>query len=63
MLGPVERLGELGGTDVLVGIGWPAPRKSVVERLRSFARLAFPALVHPRAYVPLTVPVGEGTIV
>lgn len=63
MLGPLARLGELSETDVFVGVGSPAARMKVVDRLRSFAQLAFPALVHPRAYIPDSVPVGEGTII
>ena len=63
MLGPLARLGELSETDVLVGVGSPATRMKVVDRLRSFSQLGLPALVHPRAYIPGSVPVGEGTIV
>jgi hypothetical protein len=63
LLGPLERLRDLGAVDVLIGVGSPAARMRVVERLRSFAGLGFPPLAHPRAYVPDSVPIGEGTIV
>ena len=60
MLGPLARLGELSETGVLVGVGSPATRMKVVDRLRSFSQLGLPALVHPRAYIPGSVPVGRG---
>ena len=58
-----DRLREFATADVLVGVGAPAARMKVVERLRALADPAFPALVHPRAYLPAGVPVGEGAIV
>lgn len=61
-LGPIDWLSGKD-LDVLVGLGLPATRRRVVERLQRDAGLRFPALVHPRAYVPDTVPVGRGTIV
>ena len=49
--------------DVLIGIGAPGVRRTVVERMRQHDGLVFPSLVHPRAYVPNCVPVGNGSIV
>jgi len=73
-----RRLGELvhglpvlGGTswvsgnpsvDVAVGIGSPAGKRRVVQRLRELGA-RFPSLVHPSAVVGGDVEIGEGTIV
>lgn len=48
---------------VLMGIGSPAARCQVVGRLERIARLTFPTLIHPLAWVGNRVQIGEGTIV
>lgn len=51
--------------DVVIGIGIPAVRLSVVDRYRSAGRsLGFPTLIHPRALVDLAgVRLGLGNMV
>lgn len=49
--------------DVLVGVGAPETRQIVIGRLENCRGVSFPSLVHPRAYIPADVPVGQGTIV
>ena len=61
VLGPIDWLSGKD-MDVLVGIGAPGVRRVVAEKLREYHGLAFPGLIHPRAYVPGCVPVGEGSI-
>lgn len=48
--------------DVAVGIGSPAGKRSIVQRLQR-AGACFPSLVHPSAVVGGDVQLGEGTIV
>ena len=67
----VHGLPVLGGTswaagnpsvEVAIGIGSPAGKRRVVQRLRADGCL-FPSLVHPTAVVGGDVELGEGTIV
>jgi sugar O-acyltransferase (sialic acid O-acetyltransferase NeuD family) len=59
----VDWLGERSRTlAVAVGLGNPAPKRRVIERLRQHA-LAFPSIVHPRAVIGRFVEVGEGCVI
>jgi sugar O-acyltransferase (sialic acid O-acetyltransferase NeuD family) len=63
VLGDLDWLTERSGTvAVAVGIGNPAPKRRVVERLRRHSA-KFPAIVHPNAVVGRHVAVGEGTVI
>jgi sugar O-acyltransferase (sialic acid O-acetyltransferase NeuD family) len=63
----------LGGVDwiaaqpreigVVVGIGSPAGKRRVIERLRAIGVTQFPSIVHPQAVIGRFVEIGEGTIV
>lgn len=63
VLGGLEALRDFDEVDVLVAVGGPVARRAVVERLRPLDVVSFPSLVHPRAYVPADVPIGEGVVV
>jgi sugar O-acyltransferase (sialic acid O-acetyltransferase NeuD family) len=62
----------LGGLDWLtertrtvatvVGLGNPAPKRRVVERLRAHSA-GFPSIIHPSAVIGRFVTLGEGTVV
>ena len=70
---PCHGLTTLGGVDwiaaqprtlgVVVGIGNPAVKRRVVERLRAAGVTWFPTIVHPRAILGRFVELGEGSIV
>ncbi len=63
VLGGVEWLTERSRTvGSVVGIGTPAPKRRVVERLRAHSA-GFPSIVHPNAVVGRHVVLGEGCIV
>jgi len=63
----------LGGADwiagqpreigVVVGIGSPAAKRRMIERLRAAGVARFPSIVHPQAVIGRFVEIGEGTIV
>lgn len=46
--------------NVLVGLGYPAPRRAVVGRLSQNAALLFPAVVAAEAYVSPSATLGRG---
>lgn len=65
-LGPDETLDAVTEpTDVVVGIGRPAIRAGVVERLRRNQALSFPTLIHPTAVMDdrARIVMGEGNAV
>jgi len=63
VLGPVAWLDKRNDMDVLLGLGAPRTRKAVVSAIWKNSGLTFPALVHPKAYMPNSVPMGMGVIV
>jgi sugar O-acyltransferase (sialic acid O-acetyltransferase NeuD family) len=64
LLGPIPHLATLGPVRVVVGIGDPRPRATVVQRLRELSNVQ-PAepLVHPLASVGSRCTVGPGTVI
>jgi sugar O-acyltransferase (sialic acid O-acetyltransferase NeuD family) len=63
VLGGVEWLAERSRTvATVVGVGNPAPKRRVIERLRAHSA-GFPSVVHPSAVVGRHVEMGDGTIV
>jgi sugar O-acyltransferase (sialic acid O-acetyltransferase NeuD family) len=57
---PREIGAEIG---VIVGIGSPAAKRRVIERLRAAGVARFPPILHPQAVIGRFVEIGEGTIV
>ena len=64
LLGPITHLATLGPVRVVVGIGDPRPRATVVRRLRELSNVR-PAdpLVHPLASIGTRCTLGPGTVV
>lgn len=63
VLGGLDWLGERSRTvATIVGVGNPAPKRRVVERLRAHSA-GFPSIVHPDAVVGRYVELGEGCVV
>jgi sugar O-acyltransferase (sialic acid O-acetyltransferase NeuD family) len=63
VLGGIDWLTERSRTvATVVGIGNPAPKRRVVERLRAHSA-GFPTIVHPAAVVGRYVDLGEGVVV
>lgn len=50
---------EVGATHYIAAVGWPAARKSVVERAKGQPF----SVIHPMASVPNTVQVGRGAVI
>jgi sugar O-acyltransferase (sialic acid O-acetyltransferase NeuD family) len=64
LLGPIAHLATLGPVKVVVGIGDPRPRATVVKRLREYGDVSpAEALVHPLASVGSRCTIGAGTVV
>lgn len=63
VLGGVDWLDKSSVPAVAVGIGSPATRRKVVERIRTFGPRRFPTLVHPAASVGPRVTLGEGVFI
>lgn len=62
VLGGTERLAELPDAKVVVGPGYPAARRTIVERL-ALPPERYATLIHPRAVVPPSCTIGEGTVI
>jgi sugar O-acyltransferase (sialic acid O-acetyltransferase NeuD family) len=63
VLGSLDWLTERSRTvATVIGLGNPAPKRRVVERLRAHSA-GFPSIVHPNAVVGRYVALGEGCIV
>lgn len=63
VLGGLDWLAERSRTvATVVGIGNPAPKRRVVERLAAHSA-GFPSIVHPNAIVGRHVEVGEGAVI
>ena len=63
VLGGVDWLAARSGSiATVVGLGNPAPKRRIVERLRVHSA-GFPSIVHPNAVVGRYVEVGEGCVV
>ena len=62
VLGDISWVAANPAVEVAVGIGSPAGKRTVVERLRA-AGARFPSLVHPSAVIGGEVELGQGTIV
>jgi sugar O-acyltransferase (sialic acid O-acetyltransferase NeuD family) len=63
VLGGLEWLAERSRTvATIVGLGNPAPKRRVVERLRMHSA-SFPSIVHPNAVIGRFVELGEGCVV
>jgi sugar O-acyltransferase (sialic acid O-acetyltransferase NeuD family) len=63
VLGGIDWLEARPGTAVAVGIGSPATRRKIVERIRALGPRGFPTLVHPTASIGPRVALGEGVVV
>ena len=50
------------GAATVIGVGNPAPKRKVVERLRAYTR-GFPSVIHPNAVIGRYVEIGEGAVV
>lgn len=63
VLGKVDDLNNVDyPLHVVVAIGDPAIKKSVVERIKN-TRIKFPVLIHPSATIGLNVRMGEGSVI
>src|SRR5687768_10516646 len=63
VLGGIDWLTERSRTvATVVGLGNPAPKRRVVERLRA-SSAGFPSVVHPNAVIGRYVELGEGCVV
>ena len=58
----LERSASRRGIDVVLGVGAPAVKRRLVERLRPLG-VSFPAVVHPAAVLTPHVTIGEGVTV
>ncbi|WP_281648203.1 acetyltransferase [Parendozoicomonas sp. Alg238-R29] len=59
----INRYEELGRPGVVISIGTPSVRKLVFDRLVLSGISNFPKIIHPLAYIPDSVKVGNGTVV
>ncbi len=60
-LGPIDVVSDIGASAV-IGIGSPAARMTIDEKLQSFG-VTSPVLIHPQASIGGDVEMGPGTIV
>lgn len=62
VLGGADWLESRPGTNVLLGVGSPGAKRSIVERIRPFSPV-FPTLVDPSARVGSRVTMGDGVVI
>lgn len=61
-LGSINDIGRIDATHYVLALGWPETRRAVFNRVKDCGLLA-DTVIHPRAFIPVGVPVGEGTVV
>src|SRR5690625_5247097 len=62
-LGSIQDLVDSGqSTNVVIGIGYPTPRRSVVKKLREFS-FNFPTIIDPSVVLGSQIEVGCGTVI
>lgn len=61
-LGSIDDLGSIDATHYVLALGWPKSRRAVAHRIAGIA-LKPDTVIHPRAYVPPGVTIGEGTVI
>jgi sugar O-acyltransferase (sialic acid O-acetyltransferase NeuD family) len=62
VLGPIDHLAQRPEASVAVCTGYPGSRRALVARL-GLPRERYATLIHPRAVVPASCTVGEGTVI
>lgn len=63
VLGDLNWLNDHPEVYAVVGIGAPAVRRKIVDKLRSMGHTRFPTLIHPTAIVSRRAEIGEGTVI
>jgi sugar O-acyltransferase (sialic acid O-acetyltransferase NeuD family) len=61
-IGTIEDLSRIDATHYLIAKGWPLARRDLLRHAEA-SGLQPATLIHPRAYLPSGVSVGEGTVV
>ena len=61
-IGAISDLDRCGATHFILALGWPMAREAVAKRLTN-TRLRVDTVIHPRAFVPPGVTVGDGAVV
>lgn len=62
ILGEAAWLERRPGVAVVLGVGSPLAKRSILAQLSAIGRREFPSLVHPRAWLGFNVNVGPGSI-
>lgn len=61
-IGSINAISSVDASHYIVAIGWPQARQSVFERVRNCG-MEPATIVHPKASIPVSVPVGDGTVI
>lgn len=62
VLGTVDELNQQGNVNVVIAIGNPAIKETIVKRITN-PDVTFPVLIHPQALLGEQIRIGEGSII
>ena len=63
VIGPIDEALKLKHAAIVIGIAFPAIKQKIINRLVANNTLAFPTLIHERAWISRDVLVGKGCII